>query len=390
MRVQGRPDDGSSASRRASSSLRSGARLLQRALRRCAVLVFDAVFLAYMFVMISYVVTWLASGIGIYVAVPEGYLVVLPIVGAVVWGALGTSVGKKAVRFLSGQSSPDPTQEPRRASVLPLSGATGSNPAGPARRPWYRTTWGWGVLLAVLVTLAAGTAISRVDFSRLVQNWPHAAKMLVRLVQPDVSIAGEVVSLTIVTVFMALMATLLAIPVAVILSFLAARNLMRGAVGRTIYFVVRAMASIVRAIEPIIWAIVFVIWVRMGPFAGALALFVCSIADLTKLYSEQLESIDTGPTEAITAVGGRRLQVLLFGVVPQIINPYLSFTLYRWDINVRMGTVIGMVGGGGIGSLLMQYVRVNEWEEVSTCLIAIIVVVWSIDTLSARLRARLA
>ncbi len=389
MCAQERPDDSKPTSRSASGSLRRGARLLQRALRRCAVLVLDAVFLAYLLVMISYVVTWMASGIGVYVAVPEGYLVVLPIVGAVVWGALGTSVGKKAVRFLSGQSSPDPRQKPRRASDLPRLGTTGAGPAGSARA-WYRTSWGWGVVLAVLVTLAAGTAISRVDFSKLVQNWPYAAKMLVRLVRPDVSIAAEVVSLTIVTVFMALMATLLAIPVAVVLSFLAARNLMRGAAGRTVYFVVRAIASIVRAIEPIIWAIVFVIWVRMGPFAGALALFVCSIADLTKLYSEQLESIDTGPTEAITAVGGRRLQVLLYGVVPQIINPYLSFTLYRWDINVRMGTVIGMVGGGGIGSLLMQYVRVNEWEEVSMCLIAIIAVVWSIDTLSARVRARLA
>jgi len=182
----------------------------------------------------------------------------------------------------------------------------------------------------------------------------------------------------------------LAIPVAVVLSFLGARNLTRGPIGRPIYIVVRALTSIVRSIEPIIWAIIFVIWVRPGPFPGMLALFVCSIADLTKLYSEQLESIDIGPTEAITAVGGRRLQVLLYGIVPQILNPYLSFTLYRCDINVRMGTVIGMVGGGGIGMLLMQYVRVNEWEEVSMCLVAITLVVWSIDTLSARLRARLA
>jgi phosphonate transport system permease protein len=343
--------------------------LAQRVLRRCVIFVIDAALLSYLFVMGSYVVTMWASGVGVYLAIPSGFVVLLPIVGALLWGALGTSIGKKVAQFLSGKPAPTPVGEVRK---------------------WYRTLWGWSVVAAIVITLAAGTAISRVDFSKLVQYWPYAAKMLVRLVTPDATIASEVISLTLVTVFMALMATLLAIPVAVILSFLAARNLTRGPIGRPIYFLVRALASIVRSIEPIIWAIVFVIWVRMGPFAGALALFVCSIADLTKLYSEQLESIDTGPTEAIAAVGGRRLQVLLYGIVPQIINPYLSFTLYRWDINVRMGTVIGMVGGGGIGSLLMQYVRVNEWEEVSMCLIAIIVVVWSIDTLSARLRARLA
>ena len=259
----------------------------------------------------------------------------------------------------------------------------------PSRSPWYRTLWGWSIVAAIIVTLAAATAITRVDFSRLVQSFPDAAKILRRLLHPDPSILGEVVLLTLVTVFMGLMATLLAIPVAALLSFLAARNLARGPVGSLLYTVVRAAASIVRSIEPIIWAIVFVIWVRPGPFPGVLALFVCSIADLVKLYSEQLESIDPGPTEAVTAVGGRRLQVLLYSIVPQIINPYLSFTLYRWDINVRMGTVIGMVGGGGIGMLLMQYVRVNEWEEVGMCLLAIIAVVWSIDTLSARLRERL-
>jgi phosphonate transport system permease protein len=359
--------------------------LVKQAVRRAAIFVIDTAFLTYLFVMGSYVITTWASGAGVYVAVPGGFIILFALLASLLWEMLGTSIGEKAAQFLSGKASPLPEAQARQRllrggeSLRHLSGV-----------PWYRTLWGWSVIAAMVITLAAGTAISRVDFSKLVQNWPFAAKMLARLVRPDWTIASEVISLTLVTVFMALMATLLAIPVAVVLSFLAARNLTRGPAGRPIYFVVRALASIVRSIEPIIWAIVFVIWVRMGPFAGALALFVCSIADLTKLYSEQLESIDIGPTEAITAVGGRRLQVLLYGIVPQIINPYLSFTLYRWDINVRMGTVIGMVGGGGIGSLLMQYVRVNEWEEVSMCLVSIILVVWSIDTLSARLRARLA
>jgi len=375
----------------------------KRFCRRLSILVIDGVFLSYLFVMGSYVATRVASGVGSYLPISGGLVVILAIAAAVAWGAFGTSVGIKVVEFLTGKPVPSRTRDRRRRFVAADAGDSTQigrqmlersrpQPAktqAPAKIPWYRTLWGWSIILCLVVTLAAATVITSVDFSRLVRSFPDAAKILRRLVRPDTTIFAEVVRLTIITVFMGLMSTLLAIPVAVVLSFLGARNLTRGPIGRPIYFVVRALSSIVRSIEPIIWAIVFVIWVRPGPFPGMLALFVCSIADLAKLYSEQLESIDPGPAEAITAVGGRRLQVLVYSIVPQIINPYLSFTLYRCDINVRMGTVIGMVGGGGIGMLLMQYVRVNEWEEVSMCLAAIIAVVWSIDTLSARLRARL-
>ena len=380
--------------------------IVVRAKRFCrwlSILVIDAVFLSYLFVMGAYVATRVASGVGAYLPISGGLVVILAIAAAVVWGTFGTSVGIKVVEFLSGKPAPSRAGGRRRRFVAADAGdSTRIGPQmlepsrpqppktqAPAKIPWYRTLWGWSIVLCLIVTLAAATVITSVDFSRLVRSFPDAAKILRRLVRPDTTIFAEVVRLTIITVFMGLMSTLLAIPVAVVLSFLGARNLTRGPIGRPVYFVVRALSSVVRSIEPIIWAIVFVIWVRPGPFPGMLALFVCSIADLAKLYSEQLESIDPGPAEAITAVGGRRLQVLVYSIVPQIINPYLSFTLYRCDINVRMGTVIGMVGGGGIGMLLMQYVRVNEWEEVSMCLAAIIAVVWSIDTLSARLRARL-
>ncbi len=393
--------------RRLAGTGRRGAALATRAGRRLAVFLIDAVFLAYLFVMGSYVVTRVASGIGTYIAIPGGFVVLFAVVAAVLWGGLGVSVGEKLARFLGGRPGGASEGEGRMRSGpkagdgrvrtegrLDVHGQAGTRASGAsaARRiPWYRTSWGWSLVVAGLVTLAAAIVITDVDFSRLRQGFPGAMKIVRSLVHPDWSILGDVIRYTIVTLFMGLMATLMAIPVAAVLSFLAARNLTRGPVGRFVYTLVRALVSISRAIEPIVWAIVFAIWVRMGPFAGTLALFICSIADLTKLYSEQLESIDPGPAEAITAVGGRRLQVIVYGIVPQIINPYLSFTLYRWDINVRMGTIIGMVGGGGIGMQLMQYVRVgNAWEEVGTCILAIIIVVWALDTLSARSRARLA
>lgn len=192
------------------------------------------------------------------------------------------------------------------------------------------------------------------------------------------------------TVFLALMATTLAIFVAVPLSFLGARNLMgahRGTV--IIYFVVRGFLNIVRSIEPLIWAIIFAVWVSIGPFAGVLALGMHSIAALGKLYSEQVESIDPGPIEAIRATGANALQTIVYAVVPQIVPPYLAFTIYRWDINVRMSTVIGMVGGGGIGFLLIQWVNLLRYKQAGVAVWAITIVVWVMDYVSGVVREKI-
>ncbi len=155
-----------------------------------------------------------------------------------------------------------------------------------------------------------------------------------------------------------------------------------------IYYVVRTILNILRSIEPLIMAIVFVVWVGLGPFAGVMALAVHSIAALGKLYSEQVESIDPGPIEAITATGANRLQTIVYGVVPQIVPPYIAFTIYRWDINVRMSTIIGFVGGGGIGFLLQQWIRLLDYNAAGTAVWAIAIVVATMDYLSAIVRER--
>jgi phosphonate transport system permease protein len=192
------------------------------------------------------------------------------------------------------------------------------------------------------------------------------------------------------TLFLALMATTLAIVLAIPVSFLAARNLMGGnPITVAVYYVVRTILNILRSIEPLIMAIVFVVWVGLGPFAGVLALAVHSIAALSKLYSEAVESIDAGPIEAITATGANRLQTIVYAVIPQIIPPYIAFTVYRWDINVRMSTVIGFVGGGGIGFLLQQWIRLLMYEEAGAAVWAIAIVVAALDYTSARVRERI-
>jgi len=160
-------------------------------------------------------------------------------------------------------------------------------------------------------------------------------------------------------------------------------------VGLAIYSISRTILNGLRAIEALIWVIIFVVWVGMGPFAGMLALALHTIATLAKLYSEQVESIMPGPLEAVKATGATRLQVIIYSVIPQIIPPYISFSMYRWDINVRMSTIIGFAGGGGIGFLLLQNINLLNYRAASTQMIAIAVVVAAMDYLSSYLREKI-
>lgn len=193
----------------------------------------------------------------------------------------------------------------------------------------------------------------------------------------------------IVTIFQALMATSFGIILAVPFSFLAARNLMWQTLPtRMIYYAVRFVLNVTRSIEPIIWAVIAGVWVGLGPFAGVIALTIHTIAALGKLYSEAIENIDPGQIEAITATGANRLQTIMYGIVPQIVPPFLSFTIYRWDINVRMSTIIGFVGGGGIGQVLFQWINQSRWSAAGMGVWLIAITVSLMDYGSAELRKR--
>jgi len=120
-----------------------------------------------------------------------------------------------------------------------------------------------------------------------------------------------------------------------------------------------------------------------------LALTIHTMAALGKLFSEVIEGIDPGPIEAVRATGANWLQVIAYGVIPQIVPPLISLTIYRWDINVRSSTIIGFVGGGGIGFFLYQWIVIADYRAVSASFIAILIVVMILDLFSAKLRARL-
>jgi phosphonate ABC transporter permease subunit PhnE len=159
-------------------------------------------------------------------------------------------------------------------------------------------------------------------------------------------------------------------------------------IGIVTYTIMRTILNAIRSVEPLVMVIVFVVWVGIGPFAGSLALALHTIAALAKLYSEQVESILPGPLEAVQATGANRLQTIIYAVVPQIVPPYISFTMYRWDINVRMSTIIGFAGGGGIGFLLQQNINLLDYRAASVQMLAIAVVVASMDYLSSEIRNR--
>jgi phosphonate transport system permease protein len=201
----------------------------------------------------------------------------------------------------------------------------------------------------------------------------------------------DVLEAMFVTIFMALLSTTIAMIIAIPLSFLAASNITRrGPLGTTVYYITRSFFNLIRSYDPLVMATIFAFWLGFGPFPGTLALTVVTTASLGKMFSEAVENIDPGPIEALQATGSNRLQTVVYSVVPQIVPDFVSYIIYHWDINVRISTVIGFVGGGGIGYYLSTQINsMIGYHKAGTAIWAIVVVVWAMDFLSSEVRKRL-
>ncbi len=192
------------------------------------------------------------------------------------------------------------------------------------------------------------------------------------------------------TIAMGLLATIFSTILAIPFSFLAAHNVMsRVPGGSVIYYVMRALLNIVRAVDTIVWGLILIVWVGLGSFAGMIALTIHSIAALAKLFSEEIEHIDTGPVEAVRATGANLLQVIRYAIIPQIVPPFLAYTLLRWDINMRSATVVGFVAGGGIGFFVVETIRLGAYPQYGAALWAVAVVIIIVDYISARWRDKI-
>jgi phosphonate transport system permease protein len=239
--------------------------------------------------------------------------------------------------------------------------------------------------LGVAIALVAIAWHIDADPVRLVRGLPWMWGFVRRMVPPDLAVLPAALKGAVGTIEIALLGTGLAAALAIPLGFLSARNVAPPA----LYYAVRTALNFFRSIDTLVYALLFVAAVGLGPFPGMLAVVAYTTTSLAKLYSETIEGIDPGPVDAIRATGSTRLQVLRFGILPQVLPLFLSYVLYRFESNVRAATVLGFVGAGGIGLYLQTYLRMIDYPAASTVLLVTVVMVMAVDFASARIRARL-
>jgi phosphonate transport system permease protein len=235
-----------------------------------------------------------------------------------------------------------------------------------------------------LLVLAWAAWDTGADPVRFVRGLPWMLDFLRRMLPPDPSVLPAALAGALTTVEIAALGTAVAAVLALPLGFLSARNV---APARTFY-PARAVLNFFRSVDTLVYALIFVAAVGLGPFPGVLAVVAYTTTSLAKLYSEAIEGIDPGPVDAVTATGATRLQVLRFGVLPQVLPLFLSYVLYRLETNIRAATVLGFVGAGGIGFYLQTYLRLIDYPAASTVLLVTVAMVMIVDAVSSRLRDR--
>jgi phosphonate transport system permease protein len=240
----------------------------------------------------------------------------------------------------------------------------------------------WGLLLALLAGSWSGADMRPLDFMR---DSGNMAEYLKGFLPPDFGEWRYYLQELIVTLQIAVWGTALAIVCSVPLALLAAGNITPWWVHQP----VRRLLDAFRSINEMVFALLFVVAVGLGPFAGVLALWVHTTGTLAKLFSEAVEAIDPQPVEGIRATGAHALEEIAYGVLPQVMPLWISFTLYRFEANVRSASVVGMVGAGGIGMVLWEVIRGFQYAQTAAVLLMLVVSVSLIDLLSAQLRKRL-
>jgi phosphonate transport system permease protein len=238
---------------------------------------------------------------------------------------------------------------------------------------------GWSLFLAVLVWSWDGAEISPLA---LIRDAGNMASFAGDFFPPDFSDWRIYVEEMIITLHIAVWGTFLAVIIAVPLGILSSANISPS----WVYQPVRRLMDAARAINEMVFAMLFVVTVGLGPFAGVLALFAHTTGVLAKLFSEAVEAVDPRPVEGIRATGARVVEEVIYGVIPQVLPLWISYSLYRFESNIRSATVVGMVGAGGIGVVLWEMVRGFYFERTAAVMLIIIAVVVVFDLLSQQIR----
>lgn len=269
-----------------------------------------------------------------------------------------------------------------RVPVKPLAGLYAGLAPQPPPHPSHSRRH---VLATVALAIVFGYAAQVVELRPLefLRDVGNIGVFLQGYLHPSLAHLREYAWQCIVTVCIALWGTVLALAIAVPLGFLGARNLSPHPL---LYHLARRCMDLFRAVNEFVFALMFVTAVGLGPFAGMLALGVHTGGVLGKLLSETVEAMDPGQVEGVAAVGASRLHIISFGVVPQVLPNFLSYILLRFESDIRSASVIGMVGGGGIGFYLWDTIRSFNDREASTVMLLIVAMVMGIDVISARIR----
>ncbi len=270
--------------------------------------------------------------------------------------------------------------------------------------PWRWLPFATAAVVGFLVVWSArGTGV---DLALLLSDGPHAIlSYAMRLFPPDLSrdFLADTAMGALETLAISIMGSVLSVVVACAVVFFASANLMyagvlfereqtglfRRGLRLSIYLGAKSLLNILRSIPEIVWATVFVFVVGLGPFPGVLALGMHNGGVLGKLFGEVLENVDRRPIEALQATGASRFQILMYGILPQAIPHCLSYSLYRWEVNIRAAAILGLVGAGGLGQRIHIAVSLFLESQLLTLLAAIYVVVTLVDYLSAFLRSRI-
>jgi phosphonate transport system permease protein len=225
-----------------------------------------------------------------------------------------------------------------------------------------------------------------------------------KLFPPDFSapVIREALKGTIETFAISFMGTVIAVVIALLLVFFTSRNLIysgllyemearqrwKRAARMLPYLAAKGLLNVLRTIPEMVWALMFVFLVGLGPFPGVLALGVHTGGVLGKLFGEVLENVDNQPIESLQATGANRVQILFYGILPQVLPQFISYTLYRWEVNIRVAAVLGLVGAGGLGQRIHIAISLFLENQLLTLLIAIYILVTIVDYLSAYLRRK--
>ncbi|WP_422367534.1 phosphonate ABC transporter, permease protein PhnE [Pelagibius sp.] len=243
-----------------------------------------------------------------------------------------------------------------------------------------------GIALVIAVLLGLSYYPAEVDrWTYLITDAGNMAIFIADFLKPDFTDLGFFVIKMIETVQIALWGTVLSILVGIPCALLSSNNIAPPWIVQPM----RRLMDAARAINELVFAILFVAAVGLGPFAGVMALFIHNLGVISKLFSEAVEAIDPRPVEGIRATGASRLQQVIYGVIPQVMPLWSSYSLYRFETLVRSATVLGIVGAGGIGFTFYESFRSFQYDRASAVIIVVVVVVSIIDILSAQLRKRL-